>query len=200
MSGIKSLSPSIYLIADHLDAVLAYGEDLIAMSPPAEIEASPPVPPQLRRAGQRMYLEGVRATETKLLARVMRAREHAEQVRRVDSRLDAITNLFVSATHVVADAAAEFTDTTALDFQTGRDSIAYLRSRGLIGDDATAFPAGAELKITEAFVLAATVELGAVLDLAAAFLDALELHYDLFGDTTARPAAPSHEQEAPITT
>lgn len=202
MSLTTAIRPSIYLIADHLDAVLAHGEDLIAMQPPADIEpSSSPAYLQLRRASQRVFLDEVRATETRLVARILKAREHSEHVRRFDPRLELVTNLFVASTATLADAAADLADTTALDFQNGRDSMAYMRSRSLISREATVAPSDPALKIGETFVVAATVELGAVLDLAAAYLDALELHYDLYGEPKARKAAsPAHDSGEPVRT
>lgn len=187
-----AISPSIYLIADHLDAVLAHGEDLMAMSSPVdEAPDSKGISHiQQRLTRQREFLEAIRATETRLVTRVLRAREHAEQVRRSDTRFKSITDLLVGGTHVVADASAELADSTALDFNTGRDSIAYLRGRGLIGEGVLSMPRCSDLKITETFRLCGVIELGVLLDLAAAYLDALELHYDLYGNAVSEREAP----------
>jgi hypothetical protein len=187
-----TISPSIYHIADHLDAMLAHGEDLLALAPPAEDEAGGNENQQMhaRLAAQRFYLEEVRGLESRIVSRVLRARDHAEQVRRVDTRFKTVTDLFVGGTHVVADAAADLADSTSLDFNTGRDSISYLRSRGLIDSEIITLPRCADLKITEAFRLAGSIELGALLDLAASYLDVLELHYELYGsDALAKEAA-----------
>ena len=185
-------NPSIYLIADHLDAVLAHGEDLMSLSAPKDEapDSKDMIHVQQRLARQRDFLEAVRSIETRLVTRVIRAREHAEQVRRVDGRFKSITELFVGGTHVVADASADLADSTSLDFNTGRDSTAYLRSRGMIPTDAPAHPRITGLKISETFQLCGAIELGALLDLAAAYLDALELHYELYGDASATKAVP----------
>lgn len=191
-SNAVTTSPSIFLIADHLDAVLAHGEDLMAMPPPPEedVDSKDIAQVQQRLGRQREFLEAVRTLETRVVTRVMRAREHAEQVRRVDGRFKTITDLFVSGTHVVADAAADLADSTGLDFNTGRDSMAFLRSRGMIPAEALTLPRMADLKICESFKLCGAIELGALLDLAAAYLDALELHYDLYGDAVPEEKAP----------
>ncbi len=184
------INPSIYLIADHLDAVLAHGEDLMALGVPVDEapDSKDMVHVQRRLAGQREFLEAIRSIETRLVTRVIRAREHAEQVRRVDNRFKSITDLFVGGTHVVADASADLADSTGLDFNTGRDSMAYLRSRGMLPADALTLPRLHDLKITETFQLCGSIEIGALLDLAAAYLDELELHYELYGDApVAKP-------------
>lgn len=194
------INPSIYLIADHLDAVLAHGEDLLALPPPpAQTQSARDTGQmQLKLAGQRAFLDEARTLETRLVSRVLRAREHAEQVRRIDGRFKPITDLFVTGTHSVADAAADLVDSTALDFNTGRDSIAYLRSRGMIMDETVVLPRDAALQITETFRLAGAIELGALLDLASAYLDALELHYELYGaDAGVKVPPPARETEAP---
>lgn len=187
----KSINPSVYLIADHLDAVLAHGEDLLAIEapPPSEVGQQDIARMQQHLAEQRVFLEEVRAIEGRLVHRVLRAREHAEQVRRHDHRFKTITDLLVGGTNALADAAAELADSIGLDFNTGRDSIVYLRTRGMIGDGAQVLPRGFTLKVTEGFRLAGAIELGALLDLAAAYIDALELHYELYDLDPVREAA-----------
>lgn len=196
----KSANPSIYLIADHLDAVLAHGEDLLAIKAPSPSDPHEGTARmQEGLASQRAFLEEVRAMETRLVSRVLRARDHAEQVRRVDSRFKLVTDLFVSGTHVVADAAAELADSTALDFNSGRGSSTYMRSRGIIPEQTVALARDLAPKITEQFRLAGTIELGALLDLAASYLDALELHYELYGDEPRKAAQtqPAEQQPSP---
>lgn len=186
-----SVNPSVYLIADHLDAVLSHGEDLLALPVPKDEapDSKDMAYVQQRLTRQRAYFEEIRAIETRLVIRIIRAREHAEQVRRADSRFKMMTDLFVSGTHVVADASADLADSTSLDFNTGRDSMAYLRSRGMIPIEALTLPRIPDLKITETFQLCGAIELVALLDLAAAYLDALELHYELYGENAAKPVA-----------
>ena len=193
------INPSIYLIADHLDAVLAHGEDLLALSPPAAMQAARDVGQmQYKLAGARTFLEAARASETGLMTRVLRAREHAEQVRRADGRFKSIADLFVTGTHALADAAVDLVDCTALDFNTGRDSNSYLQSRGLIGDGTAGAPAGDGVPaITETFKLMGSIELGPLLDLAAAFLDALEVYYDLYDGVAATNMLPPKANVAP---
>ena len=188
----ETVSPSIYLIADHLDTMLAHGEDLLALVPPdhGEAAARELAHVQAKLALQRIFLEQVRAIETRLVTRVLRAREHAENIRRVDGRFKMITDLFVAGTHSVADAAADLVDSTSLDFTTGRDTIAYLRSRGLIADEATIPGRNLPLKISESFRLAGSIDLGALMDLASSYLDALELHYDLYGEHVVAKTEP----------
>jgi len=163
MTNGKAISPSVYLVADHLDAVLAIGEDLLNLPSPDPVECIGELMPMQRNlAGQRQYLEWVRALETRLVASILRAREHAEQVRRYDSRVKTITDLLVAGTHAVADAAADMADTMAYDFNTGGDSLAYLRSRGVVDADAVSLTRGMVLQTTEHFRIAGVIELGAL--------------------------------------
>lgn len=177
----RSASVSVYLLAEHLDAALAAGEDLAAVryvgarkSPRmlAEIEAM--------RAGQRATVERIRTFELALLARILKGREWAVAVATEDERFGAVARLFVAGTASLVDAVAECADTTAVDFDTGDDLVAYARSRGLIAADAPALADTAPIAPNDGFLVARRVPLGVLLDLVAAFLDALEAQFDLF--------------------
>ena len=71
-------------------------------------------------------------------------------------------------------------DATGLDFDSGDGVLAYLRSRALLAADAAHPAAYASIKVDEAFLVARRLPLGVLLDLAATFLDTLELHYGLY--------------------
>jgi len=185
-------SASILLLADHLDAILAAGEDLVAVP-----EVAPAIQPARSAAGvqaalaaRRSFVERVRTLEMSLVARVLKAREHALTLKRGDSRFRILAGLFLASTHVVADAAAGLGDPMALEFDSGRDAIAYLRSRGLIGEEAAGLPETATLAVSEEFRLAGVAPLGVLLDMAASFLDALDLEYELYGPADEPASAP----------
>ena len=173
-----------YLLADHLDAMLAAGEDLLKAHRVVFAEVQRPRPQEVRSLVemQRRWLDAVRTLEMTLTLRCLQARHRAEDLRRADDRVDAIAGLFLGGTAALADAAEELGDWTETDFQTGDEIAEYLRSRGLIAPDSTGVVSLDRLAVTADFRIARRVELGPLLDLTAAFLDALELFYELYDD------------------
>lgn len=189
---------SVYLLAEHLDAALAAGEDLTSVlyiwpgkapSEPADIEAL--------HTGRREAIERIRSLELGLIARVLMARELAAGIALDHEQLLPVARLFVSGTAVLVDAVAECADCTEADFDTGGDLTAYVRSRGLIAEDAPALADTAPIAANESFLAARRIPLGVLLDLVAAFLDSLESVFDLFsqdeqgGEPTLDRPAPS---------
>jgi hypothetical protein len=178
---------SVYLLADHLDAALAAGEDLVARGQDwrtlAEGHAAED---HVAQAGaefafaQRALAEEVRGYELMLTARILKAREHARTLASIDLRFAAVANLFVSGTAILLDAVDECGDARNEDFDTGDDVVSYVRSRGLIAPDAANVLTPAQFSIDDSFLVAARLALGPLMDLASAFLDALDAHYDLF--------------------
>jgi hypothetical protein len=171
----------VYMLAEHLDAALAAGEDLANVfyvwrgAPPrasAEIQAI--------RAGQRAAVERIQTFELALISRLLKAREWATQVGLEDEQFGTLARLYNAGTATLVDAVAECGDCTAVDFDTGDDLTAYLRSRGLIARDAPGLPDTAPIAAGDRFLVARRVPLGVLLDLVATFLDALEAEFDLF--------------------
>ncbi len=194
---------SVYLLAEHLDSALAAGEDLARVSyvwsgaPPrasADIEAI--------RAGQRGAVERLKVFELALIVRLLKAREWATVVAREDERFGAVVRLFLAGTVVLLDAVAECGDVSAIDFDTGDDLTAYVRSRGLIAAEAAALADTTPIGAGDGFLIARRVPLGVLLDLVATFLDALEAEFDLFVEPTERKsadeAAASPPADAPV--
>jgi hypothetical protein len=176
--------PSLYLLADHLDAALANGEDLLMVHGSAE-----PLLATLGANGigqqsavQRQFVERVRTLELAMAMRVLQARQRAEDLWRADSRVAAVARLFIGGTAALADAVADLGDSTLVDFQTGDDAVAYLRSRGVIAADAAGIKSLDQLIVTPGFLLAERIALGTLMDLAATFLDTLELFYELYAE------------------
>jgi len=172
---------SVYLLADNLDAALAAGEDLQASEitwNAASGEGDEEI--AAARQAQREALSQIRSLEMILVARVLKSRERAEELGRRDPRFKDIAKLYNAGTALLIEASGEFGDPTVHNFQTGDAQIAYLRTRGLIAEDAAAPIEGATLFIDDSFLVARRSRLGVLLDLVAMFLDTLETHFDLF--------------------
>ncbi len=152
------------------------------------------------RAGQRGAVERIKTFELALIARLLKAREWAAAVADDDERFAGITRLYVAGTAILLDAVAECGDLSATDFDTGDDLIAYLRSRGLIAEDAPAIADTAPISAGDGFLVARRVPLGVLLDLVATFLDALEAEFDLFVELPKRKDAgePNRPADVPL--
>lgn len=182
---------SVYMLADHLDAVLAAGEDLVARGQDLRQLTAAPGNMQTFPARQRDMVEHIRGFELMIIARLLKARDHAGALATMDERFAALAKLFVSGTGVLLDAVEECGDATADDFETGDGVVAYVRSRGLIAANASCLSSATQLTIDDTFLIAKRIELGALMDLASSFIDALEVHYELFG-------ADEEPEEAPL--
>ena len=184
MSRYAARAPlSVYLLADHLDGALAAGEDLVARGHDWRSLAEDPGEPSEFATRQRRITEDVRGLELMLIARVLKARTHALSLAEVDDRFRAVGTLFASGTAVLLDAVSECGDARGDDFETGDDIVSYVRGRGLIAPDAADVRAAAELTIDDSFLVAKRIALGPLLDMASAFLDALDSQYELFVET-----------------
>ncbi len=170
----------VYLLADHLDTSLAAGEDLLKSTLRWNAGDSRSESLNGARREEREAIEAVRTLEMVLIARVLKSRESAQELAKLDSRFKLIARLYASGTDVVAGASNEFTDETSRAFDSGDGVTAFLRSRGFIAEDAPAPLEAANLPITEKFLVAGRMQLGPLLDLVAMFLDTLETHYELY--------------------
>jgi hypothetical protein len=172
---------SVYLLAEHLDAALAAGEDLTNVlfiwpgAPPREADDIARL-----RAEQRSAIERIRTFELALLSRVIKGREWAAEVAAREEQFAMLARLYLAGTLVLLDAVAECADVSAADFDAGDGLVAYVRSRGMIAEDAPGLSDTAPLVAGENFLVARRIPLGALLDLIARFLDTLEAEYDLF--------------------
>ena len=192
---------SVYMLADHLDAALAAGEDLMARGGDWRALTETPADPSDFILRQRAVAEEVRSFELMVVARILKARTHASSLAECDDRFRVIAKLFVSGTAILLDAVEESGDARATDFDTADDIVAYVRSRGLIAPDAPAIRVAADLTIDDNFLVAKRIALGPLLDMAAAFLDALDVQYELFGGdapvtSNVRPADAEESERA----
>lgn len=203
------IPPNVYLLADNLDAALAAGEDLLASRLSWHAGDTRDGEDIARaRADERSAFQAVRTLEQVLIARVLKSRERAEDVARRDTRFGAVARLYNAGTAILIEAVAEFGDQAGQDFDTGGATLAFLRSRALLAEDAAQPPEGQSLAVTEDFLVAHRIRLGTLLDLVAMFLDTLEAHYDLFSEATSESdvlpgeVAPAEDGEVlqPLTT
>ena len=180
----------ICLLGDHLDAVLAMGEDLLTekafLAEPTRHLTVTRLARQNRDIAE--FLNNVRTLELAMTARLLQARKRAEELKRAESRLRPLIALFVAGTAALNDAAAELGDTTAQDFETGAVASAFLRSRGLIARDAAGLHGLSRLQVSEDYLVAGRIRLGTLLDLVATFLDTLDLMFDLYSEPMRRHA------------
>jgi len=181
---LKRLRPapaSVYLLAEHLDAALAAGEDLMGvlhMPSGAPLRADTEIIDF--RVQRREAVEKIRTYELAMLARLLVGREWAVTVATENERFQPVARLYVAGTATLLDAVAECADLSDEDFDTGDDLTAYMRSRGLIAADAAALSDSAPIAATDSFLVAKRAPLGVLLDLVASFLDALEAEFELF--------------------
>lgn len=178
--------PAVYLLADHLDAVLASGEDLLAAK--ADVAAAPTAAASWDEV--RTLVARARTMELSIVSRVLQARARARDLGHQDGLVGAMMRMFVGGTAIVPDALTELADRTGVDFDAGLDPLAYLRTRGLIPPDAGSLAGIERITVGEDFLIARRIPLGPVLDAAAALLDALDAAHHLFGeDVATRPGA-----------
>lgn len=174
----RETPPTVYLIADHLDAVLAAGEDLSKVALDLASAARPEEGPAALSLRLREFVEAARRYETALVSRALQARVRAREIA-PKSDCGMFLKLFVGATAQLADAAEELADATAADFNSGDDTLAYLRSRGLIADDDGSLAGRMHLAIGGDFLVAKKIPLDDLLTMSAGFLDKLEEFYDI---------------------
>jgi hypothetical protein len=186
--------PDIYLLADHLDAMLAAGEDLLGARRilTAALRTPDANTARGRIIAQRLFVERIRSLEMTVAMRGLEARKRARNLKRTDTHLGVMAGLFIGGTTPLVDAVEDLGDPTRFDFQTGHEIVAYLRSRAVIPADCAGLIELEKLCVTQEFRVASCIELGPLMDLAAAFLDTLDLIYELYSDAeTDGPVSPA---------
>ncbi len=169
----------VHLLADHLDAALAAGEDLMAvrLQPAADArEDEAPEDLLARFVGQ------VRQDEAALLLRLLQARRRAEAVTSADAALRSVLRLVIANTNALLELAQQYGDRDVAR-GSGEDAQQFLRRRGLIAEDAPAVGAFETVTISDGFRVCGVIPLGGLLDMAAAALDLLDRQYDLYKTT-----------------
>ncbi|MDX2258497.1 MAG: hypothetical protein NW205_06220 [Hyphomicrobiaceae bacterium] len=181
MTSLMKIRPdidaSVYLVADHLDAALAAGEDLVAVARtwPLGDAADPGV------AGARRFVVGrMRTHEMSMLARIVQARSHMRALAQADALMRPLAQLFLATTRDLAAVLCTLEDAEECAFHTGEGTIAFLRARGLIGEEAPGLAGDGAIVVTDEFRMAGVAPLGVIMDLLAEFIEALEAQYDLY--------------------
>ena len=167
---------AVYLLADHLDAALAAGEDLLASRLPAPADTDPEGD-AVDALG--LFVGRLRRHEAALVGRVLQARRcMADFPAQADMR--PVARLFVANTDPLLDCIERLGDRAQARFETGSDRMPFLRERGLLAKDAAGLPPYAAIDVSEAYKIAGVIELGPLLDMIASFLDLLDRRYDLY--------------------
>lgn len=187
----RKVPAATYLLADHLDAALAIGEDLarVGRSYPWRLAREGEDILDLR-AEQRRTIERIRLLELALIVRLIKARERAQQLAEAEDNFKALARLYVSTTGILLDAVEECADQSTIDFDTGDGLTAYLRSRALLAKDVAGIDEATAFAVTDDFLVARRMPLGVLLDLSATFLEALEAQYELYAGATDGSAEP----------
>lgn len=180
MIGINSdCPPGAALLAEHLDAALAAGEDLLASSLPARAdldEADPQSAPDALDGFVRKLLQ----LEGSLVLRLLQARRLASEIGRADSSLKSVAALFRAQTDLLHEMIAGAGRSAEGALVRAGDSHAYIRSRGLIAPEAAAPSPYESLSVDESFRVGGVVQLSEVMNLVAAVLDLIDARFGLY--------------------
>lgn len=191
MFGKSKTQEMVALLVDHLDKALSVGERLgeLTFTPraiTADMGADQILAEQERL---REFLDGLRALELTLATRVDKARSWGRQMRQRDGNLKLMASLFLTGTQALQDAMREMADPRLQDFNGGDQALYFLKTRALVAEHVNALDEVQSLGVGEAYMIGGRVQLGALLDLCATFIDTLDLHYKLFERPDLAPAA-----------
>lgn len=175
----KEIPACVYVLADHLDAGLAAGEDLVkaGLNWPSGEGSDPAIAVSQRWAAGRM-----RTHEYGLIAHLLQARSAAKELARGAQPFRSSAHLFSSGLQEFEDLQDDVFDDAAGGFHSGPDIVAFLRTRGIIEKDAPGALPCEPIAVSDRYLVAGRIPLGVVLDYVSEFLEALDLHYDLYPD------------------
>ncbi|MFM9941863.1 MAG: hypothetical protein ACKVP7_20460 [Hyphomicrobiaceae bacterium] len=169
----------VHLLADHLDAALAAGEDLMAAHlKPAADTAEGEAPEDLLAA----FVGEVRQYEAALLLRLLQARRRAETIKTADAGVRSVLRLVAANTTALLELVQLYGDGAASAAAGHEDLQQFLRRRGLIADDAPGVGVFETLRIGDDYRVGGVIPLGGLLDMAAAALDLLDRQFELYKD------------------
>jgi hypothetical protein len=178
----------IYRLANHLDATLAIGEDLLRQKLDVPLLAAGTGHNAITQRNQTIsqFVRSVRALELGITSRLLQARHRAAEVREVDARFAPILGLFIGGTAPLADAAAGrdggLGDISGAALTGGPEILHFLTSRSLIAPGAASLGAVTALTVGDNYLLAAQIHLGTLLDMVAQLLETLDLAFDLYAE------------------
>lgn len=178
MQAFGTRTPSgVYLLADHLDATLAVGEDLLAESLPPLADL-----PEGQDAAATLsgFVARLERHEQGLLLRLLQARRRAGELAGVDALLKPALGLFVANTAVLVDLVATFAAGSEARFDTGEDPHLFLRRRGLVDAEAAAASPYVALSVGDDYRIGGVIAAGPLLDMVAGVLDLLDSRFDLY--------------------
>ncbi len=177
--------PGIYLLADHLDAALAAGEDLLAQSleAPAEIDRANTDADTTDASADAIaaFVANLKRHEASMIARVLQARRRARELPKLEQPVRGMINLLQASTAGALDLVDHFSDGAEGAQENSSGTIyGFLRSRGLLAAEAATLPRYEQVTVSETYRVGGVLEVGPLLNAIAAALDALDLHYDLY--------------------
>ena len=179
---------SIYRLADHLDATLAMGEDLLRQKLDVAMLAAGDMHDAVieRSRVVSKFARGVRALELGITSRLLQVRLRAQEVRDLDARFAPVLGLLIGGTAILADAAAGrdggLGDISQSALIGGPEVLQFLKSRALLAEALPSLGPIAALGVTEDYLLAGHIHLGTLLDMIAQILDTLDLAFDLYAE------------------
>jgi len=180
MIGINpDCPPGIALLADHLDASLAAGEDLLALSLAARADLDE-VDPQAAPEALEAFVQRLHQLEVSLVLRLLQARRLTAEIARADADMRGAAALFRAQTDVLHEMISGSDRDADGRLTRAGDSHAYIRSRGLIAPEAAAPSPFETLTVDESFRIGGAVALGQVLDFVSSTLDLLDARFGLF--------------------
>lgn len=180
MIGINpDCPPGVALLADHLDASLAAGEDLLASSLAARADLDE-VDPQSAPEALDAFVQRLLQLESSLVLRLLQARRLSVEIARADPTMKSVASLFRAQTDTLHDMIAGAGRTPDGALTRAGDSHAYIRSRGLIAPEAAAPSPFETLSVDESFRVGGVAPLSQILDFASSTLDLLDARFGLY--------------------
>ncbi|MEQ1648053.1 MAG: hypothetical protein ABL898_05645 [Hyphomicrobiaceae bacterium] len=186
---VHGLGP-VLLLADHLDAALALAEDLtrmaVVMPKTAGVDA---VSIEERNVMFARFAQEVRAFELAVASRVLQARKRAMGSEVQQPQIQLLIRSFIGGTAILADAVEADTagqpaglgSVRAGALVAGPEAMSFLCARGVLSFDVKTLDDVSRMAVTETFPIVGLIETGALMDMIAAFLDALDTAFDLYG-------------------
>lgn len=171
--------PGVSLFADHLDAALAAGEDLLSASLAARADLDE-VDPQGAPEALDAFVHRLYQLESSLVLRLLQARKLSVEIARADPEMKSIAALFRAQTDALHDLITGAENGAESLLARAGDSHAYIRSRGLIAPEAAAPSPFETLVVDENLRVGGVVPLGPILDFVATTLDFLDVRFGLF--------------------